>query len=366
MSRFCSCRGRGLKEKRRSCLISGRFQVRILFFCARFLTHIVGVDNSKGKRRKQAPNIDYSDVGWFSTPAAGDDHHGVEDDTFGMQAPAAPRRGRVKSTEPQVSSFGLDASPVSACHPEMTNDAGPSTPVTAHSIPSGSTRSPLTTGQTRGATTAYAYKAVRRQKPNTPNHPTSGPELSSFVNSAVTPVHVRSTSKQSSDRTSVPLSRDSSEPASCGSTSDRNGPPPAKQKSVRRRKREEAKRPVASATTVLTLSKEDSPTPTENLRVVTTTTLENRDTCGPSPQDDGQVEMNLDIPFPPPETQPEQTSLVQSGSEQTRSSEDETVPDQDDRVLNMTAGLVVNGVSFHHETIFPVDNLLAVAVRGSL
>jgi hypothetical protein len=115
---------------------------------------------------------------------------------------------------------------------------------------------------------------------------------------------------------------------------------------------------------VLTVSKEDSPTPTENVRVVTT--IGNRDVCDPSPQDDGQVEMNLDIPFPPPETQPEQTSVVQSGSEQMRSGEDETVPDQDDRALNMAAGLIVNGVSFHHETLFPVDNLLAVAVRGSL
>ena len=116
---------------------------------------------------------------------------------------------------------------------------------------------------------------------------------------------------------------------------------------------------------MLTVSKEDSPTPTESVRVVTTT-IENRDICDPSPQDDGQVEMNLDVPFPPPETQPEQASVVQSSSEQTRLGEDETVPDQDDRALNMTAGLTVNGVSFHHETIFPVDNLLAVAVRGSL
>ena len=77
------------------------------------------------------------------------------------------------------------------------------------------------------------------------------------------------------------------------------------------------------------------------------------------------MEMNLDVPSIPTETQPEQSSVVQSGGEQTRG-EDETVPDQDDTPLNMCAGLTVNGVSFHHETTFPVDNLLAVAVHRSL
>jgi hypothetical protein len=32
----------------------------------------------------------------------------------------------------------------------------------------------------------------------------------------------------------------------------------------------------------------------------------------------------------------------------------------------MRVGLIVNGVSFHHKTTFPVDKFLAVAVRGSL
>ena len=285
----------------------------------------------------------------------------MEDHTFGMQPPAAARQ--MKPTEPPVSSFGLVASPVSACHPEMTKDAGPSAPIAVHSIPSGSTRSPLTMGQSRGATTAYAFKTVHRQKPNTPN--ASASESSSVVNSAVTPVPVRSTSKQSSDRNSVPLSRDSSEPASCGSTPDSNRPPPAKQKSVRRRKREEAKRSVASATTMLAVSKEDSPIPIESVPVVTTA-IENRDICDPSLHVDGPMEMNLGVPSIPAETQSEQAYVAQSGGEQTRSGRDETVPDQDDRALNMTAGLIVNGVSFHHEAIFLVDNFLAVAVRSSL
>ena len=76
-------------------------------------------------------------------------------------------------------------------------------------------------------------------------------------------------------------------------------------------------------------------------------TTENRDICGPSLQDDGQMEMNLDVPSVPAEAQPEQTSVAQSGGEQTTSGEDETAPDQDDSALNMTAGLIVNGVSFH-------------------
>jgi len=82
--------------------------------------------------------------------------------------------------------------------------------------------------------------------------------------------------------------------------------------------------------------------------------------------DDGQMEMNLDTPSIPAETQPGQTSVAESAGEQTRSGEDETAPDQDDTTLNMRAGLVVNGVSFNHKTTFPVDKLLAVAVRGAL
>jgi len=319
----------------------GRVRVSNLFFSARDLTHFVGVDTGKPKRRKQALNIDYSDVGWFSTPPVGDDHNGVEDGTFGTHVSTATRQGRAKPADPPAPSSGLAASPISACHPEMANDAGPSTSVAAPAISSGSRRSPLTTGQSRG-TTAYAYKTAQ----NTPDHPTSVPESSSVVDSAVPPIAVRSTSKQSSGRGSVPPSRDSSEPASCGSTSDRNGPPPAKQKSGRRRKREEAKRPVASAATILTVTKEASPTPTEGVPVATTA-IENRDIGDPSLQDDG-----LDVPSVSAEAQPEQASVAQSRGGQTTSGEDETVPDQDDSALNMTAGLVVNGVSFS-----PRDNI---------
>ena len=321
--------------------MSGQLQVSILFIPARALTHFVGVDTGKPKRRKQALNIDHSDVGWFSTPPVGDDHNAVEEGTFGTQVSTATRRGRAKSAERPIPSSGLAASRISACHPEMTNDAGPSTSVVAPAISSGSRRSPLTTGLSRGTTT-HAYKTAQ----NTPNHPTSVPESSSVVSSAVPPILVRSTSRQSSGRNSVPPSRESSEPASCGSTSDRNGLPQAKQKSSRRKKRAEAKRPVASGATVLTVTKEASPTPIESVPVVTTT-IETGNICDPSLQDDGQMEMNLNVPSVPAEAQPEQTSVAQSGGEQTTSGEDETAPDQDDSALNMTAGLIVNGVSFH-------------------
>lgn len=78
------------------------------------------------------------------------------------------------------------------------------------------------------------------------------------------------------------------------------------------------------------------------------------------------MQTNLDIPSISAETQPEQAFVAESAGVQTRSGEDDTAPDQDDPALNMRAGLIVNGVSFNHKTTFPVGQLLAVAVRGSL
>jgi len=298
------------------------------------------VDTGKAKRRKQALNVDNSDMDWFSTPHLGDSHSGVEEGTFRTQATSAGSHSPTKSAEPSpppASSSTLSASQTSASHAEVTGDPGPSTSVVAV-VSSSSRKSPLTTGQNRGGAT-YAYRTARPPEQSAPVHLASVPESPKTTNSAVPPTPTPSTSKQIAGHSSVLPSRGSLEP---GFTSE--GPPPAKIKSVRKRRREEAKRLAASASTVLPATTKDaSPDP---VKPVVPNTIEGRDVCDTPRHDGGQTVLDLDLQSAPADIKPKPSTVAEAGGEQPRLGEDRTETDQDDPALNMRAGLIVNQVGF--------------------
>ena len=254
-----------------------------------------------------------------------------------MQATSAGSHGLTKFTEPSPSpahSSTPSALQNSVNHAEMTDDAGTSTPTVASVVSSRSQKSPLTTGQNRAGVT-YAYRTARSPEQSPPIHLAESPET---VNAAVPPTAKPSTSKQIASHGSVPPSRASSEP---GFTSE--GPPLAKNKSGRKRRRE-AKRLVAAAPTVLPATTTDALLdPTEP---VIPNAIEDRDVCDPPQHDDGQTVSDLDVPSTPADIKPEPSTVAQAGDEQQRLGEDMTETDQDDSVLNMRAGLIVNGVSY--------------------
>jgi hypothetical protein len=292
----------------------------------------IGVDSGKAKKRKQVSNVDNSDTDWFSTP-----HYGVDEGTLRTQATSAGSHSLTKSAEtspPPASSSTLPASQTSASHAEVTGHAGPSTSVAASVVSSSSQKSPLTMGQNRGRAT-YAYRTARSPEQSTPIHFASVPESPETDNSAVPPTPTPSTSKQIAGHSSVLPSRGSLEP---GFTSE--GPPPAKYKSVRRKKREETKRCAASASTVLPATATDASP--DLVRPVVPSTVEDGDVCDPPRNDDGQTVLDLDVPSTPANVKPEPST----GREQLGSGEDRIETDQDDPALNMRAGLIVNGVSF--------------------
>ncbi len=289
-------------------------------------------------------------MGWFSTPPSVDGQYGVEEGTFLAQATNARGLGLTKSAEPSLaSSSALAASPPNPrSHLQERNDAGPSTSVGTPVVLSSSNKSPLTTRQSRGAAT-YAYRTAPSLEQSSSIHLTPALESPSAANSAIPPIPMPSTSSHISAPNLVPPSRGSSEPVNRGSTAE--GQPPAKQKSARRRKREGSKRFAASAATVLTATTDTSPDPIKNMPAVPMI-VEDRDICDPSGHHDGQTEKDLDVPSILADIRPGQITIVQSGGEQTRSGEIKTEPDQDDPALSMRAGLIVNGVSFHHKTIY--------------
>jgi hypothetical protein len=273
---------------------------------------------------------------WFSTPQLG-----VEEGTFRTQATNAGSHSPTKSAEPSpppASSSTLSASQTSASHAEVTGDPGPSTSVVAPVVSSSSRKTPLTTGQNRGGAT-YAYRTTRPPEQSAPIHLASVPESPETTNSAVPLTPTPSTSKQIAGHSSVLPSRGSLEP---GFTSE--GPPPAKHKSVRKKRREEAKRLAASAPTVLPATTTDaSPDP---VKPVVPNTVEGRDACDPPRHDGGRTVLDLDLASTPADTKPEPSTVAEAGCEQPRLGEDRTESDQDDPALNMRAGLIVNQVSF--------------------
>jgi hypothetical protein len=293
--------------------------------------YLAYLDTGKAKKRKQPLNVDNSDVDWFSTPHPGD---------LITQTTAAAGLGRTKSTAPPpppASSSALAASQPSAGHSGATNDTGPSTSVVTPVVLSSSRIPPLTTGQSRGEAT-YAYKTARPVEQSTPTHLTSVPESPETAKSSAPPTPAPSTSKQISARNSIPPSRGPLEP---GSTSE--GPPLPKIKSVRKRRREEAKRPAASAATVMPVTTTDtSPDP---VKPIVPETVEDGCVCDP-PQYGGQTELDLDVPSTPVDRKPELSTFAQVRGEETRLVEDSIEQDQDDPALSMRAGLIVNGVSF--------------------
>lgn len=295
-----------------------------IFICA---------DSGKAKKRKQAMNVDNSDMDWFSTPHLDDSHSGV-----GAGSHSHSPTKSAEPSPPPASSSSLSASQTSASHAEVTGDPGPSTSVAALVFSSSSRKSPLTTGQNRGGAT-YAYRTVRPSEQSAPVHLASTPESPETTNSAVSPTPTSSTSKQIAGHSSVLPSRDSLEP---GFTSE--GPPPAKIKSTRRKRREEAKRLAASALTVLPATAADaSPDP---VKPVVPNTVEGRDVCDPPRHNGGQTVLDLDVPSTPADIKLEPSTVAEAGGEQPRLGEDRTEIGQDDPALNMKAGLVVNHVSF--------------------
>jgi hypothetical protein len=208
---------------------------------------------------------------------------------------------------------------------EMENHARPSSSATASVGLTSSRKSPLITGEGRGAAT-YAYRAAPSRERGSPVDPTSIPEFSSATHSAIPPIPVPSTSKQQlSGRNAALPSGGPSEARNCSVTSE--GPPSSKQKSNRKRKRENSKEAPWSAAT-MSPATTNTPTPDKNTPT-TPTTVEDKD------------------------MHTERVTVAQPGGQQVGPNEDvdgagETVnaePILDDS-LNMRAGLVVNGVHF--------------------
>ncbi|KAF8503259.1 hypothetical protein F5888DRAFT_1660166 [Russula emetica] len=212
----------------------------------------------KAKKRKQTLNVDNRDVEWFSTPPLGDGNIGVEEGTSGMQAVTG-------DPNPTNSSEPLPTPPADV---EIENVAGPSTSATASVGLKNSKKSPLTTGEGRGAAT-YAYRAAPSRERSSPVDPTSIPEFPSAVHSAIPPIPVPSTSRQQlSGRNAALPSGGPSEARSCSATSEE--PPSSKQKSNRKRKREKSKEATSSAAT-MSPATTNTPTPTRDTPTTQTT-----------------------------------------------------------------------------------------------
>jgi hypothetical protein len=227
-------------------------------------------------------NVDNPDVGgWFCTPPLTDETI-VEEGASGM--PAA-----IGGPNPTNSSEPLPTPPTDA---EMENVAGPSTSATASAGLMSSRKSPLTTGEGRGAAT-YAYRAAPSREWSLPVDPTSISEFSSAV---------------------------PSEAHDCSETSEE---PPSKQKSNRKKKREKLKETASSAATIRPATMNTPTTPT------TPTTVEDKD------------------------MHTEQFTVAQPGGQQAGPNEyidgtGEIVNAEPilDNPLKIRAGLVVNGVKF--------------------
>lgn len=276
---------------------------------------LVGAETGKAKKRKQALNVDNPDVEWFSTPPLSDGNLGVEEGTSGTQAATG-------GPNPTYSSEQLLTPPADA---EIGNVAGPSTSATASVGLTSSRKSPLTTGEGRGAAT-YAYRAAPFRERSSPVDPTSIPEFSSAAHSAIPPIPVPSTSRQQLPGRNAALpSGGPSEARNCSETSE--GPPSSKQKSNRKRKREKSKEAASSAAAMPPVTT-DTPTPNKNTPT-TPTTVEDKD------------------------MHTEQGTVAQLGGQQAGPNENfegtgeivNAEPILDDS-LNMRAGLVVNGVTF--------------------
>jgi hypothetical protein len=260
---------------------------------------------------KQKSNVDSPDVEWFSTPPPSDGNLGVEEESSGTQAAA----GGPNSTN------SFESLPTPPADAEMEDVTGPSTPAAAFVGLTGSRNSLPTTGEGRGAAT-YAYRTAPSRERSSPLDPTSISEFSSAFHSAIPPIPVPSISaKQLLGSNAASPSGGPSEARNCSATSEE--PSSGKQKSIRKKKREKSKGAASSAATMPPAATDSPTTP------ITPTTVEDKDmraeqimVAQPRGQQAGPNE-NVDS-----------TGELVNGE-----------PISDD-LLNMRAGLIVNGVHF--------------------
>ncbi|KAH9993825.1 hypothetical protein BJV77DRAFT_1067095 [Russula vinacea] len=163
------------KLQRRLGELSVGDHLRILLEGAQLYRLPVLLPICKAKKKKQGPNVDNPDVGWFSTPPQ-------SDGTFGTQAATVVGPNLTNSAEPLPQ--GASSLATQASHSEAENDADPSTLATTPVVLSSSRKSPLTAGESRGART-YAYRTAPSHQLSSPVHPTSTPELSPTAHSTI-------------------------------------------------------------------------------------------------------------------------------------------------------------------------------------
>ncbi|KAH9981741.1 hypothetical protein BJV74DRAFT_853868, partial [Russula compacta] len=283
----------------------------------------------KGKKRRQALNVDNSDVGWFSSPPPSDGYPSVEAGTSGTRPTTTGGHSLTKSAEPlphRVLST-LASSSALAGHLEVGNDTQPSTSANTSVASSSLTKSPLTAGPSRGAAT-YAYRTAPSREQSSPVHLPSILESSSAANSAIPRIPIPSTSS-----------------ATLG------GPQHGKQKSSRKKRREESKKLAASVATKSLATARASPLPIQSVPTVLTA-VENGDAHDLSRRDGSPVKLEGDVPTIPADVPPEQATVAQSEDEEAGlvKGVDDTVgilsaePNRDEvAALSMRAGLIANG-----------------------
>jgi hypothetical protein len=302
-----------------------------------FLVH-VDATSSKSKKRKM--NCDTSDLGWFSTPPPGDAHSGLEQSSLGLQTPTP--------------SGSNTTSPTHTNHPEITDDAEPSTVTEAFQT---LRKLPHATGQCQGAAT-YAYRTA-------PSH----------ENTPVDLAILNAPSGAGSSAAVLPMPRDTSSETDGKPILPCQGSSEHREKSNRKKKRGELKRHAASAAASSSMITEASSMRADVTPTTPTTdgiSDTHADTCG---GDGRQTELEDVAMLIDPS--PEQHTDIKSGGPRARLAEDvdstgkgasETEPNGDDPALGMRAGLIVNGVSTSprgHIVTFSM-NLLVVAVHRSL
>ncbi|KAH9020446.1 hypothetical protein EDB85DRAFT_2095013 [Lactarius pseudohatsudake] len=283
-----------------------------------------GSNINKAKKRRHALDAGTPDTNWFSTPPPGDTNLDAMGSAPSSQA-AIPASGNSSLPPSDPSSSFTPPSPTYAGHPPATNNAESSTAGAA--LPTRRQSTPRV--KNRSAAT-YAYRTTPSHEELAPIDLTSPPESPTATGSATIAHSILGEAPPDVCRTASALpSRNSSDPHNGDGGTVLRCPQPGKQKSGRRKKRDEKK--LSSATA-------KSPSPTEivpaALAVVKTEEV-HKDLCR---SNDSRTE--LDAVLAREDTPPELVTNAQSGSK------DAKELSGDDPDLSMRAGLIVNGWAY--------------------